>query len=157
VLILKDRKADGTVSFDFAGTAIANAVRLESACDVGGVLIGSHSWADLPKAKRLLYGPEVQVKGKRGETFRAHQRQVIVPVAAELPSPTANPRVPQQTAPAAPAEDSHEGRLLEIHKRRLQILEEQKAKLGNFVPPHMVLDIEDTKRIIADIESPRQS
>lgn len=59
-------------TFDFAGTAIANAVRLEGACTTGEVLIGYDAWADLPKATRDLYGREELVKGKRDEQFRAH-------------------------------------------------------------------------------------
>jgi hypothetical protein len=44
-------------TFDFAGTAIANAVRLEAACRTGEVLIGSEAWADLAPDVRRLYGP----------------------------------------------------------------------------------------------------
>ncbi len=68
---------DRVLSFEIAGTAIANAVRLEGACKTGEVLICPDTWGDLAKPMRKLYGDQEEVKGKRGERFRAHRRKVV--------------------------------------------------------------------------------
>lgn len=67
------------VGFDFGGTAISNAVRLEGACLTGEVLICPDTWADLPREARALYGPAQLVRGKRTEEFLAHRRKVTDP------------------------------------------------------------------------------
>ena len=67
--------------FDFAGTAIGFAVRLEGACKTGEVLISSDTWANLSAPARALFGPEEVVKGKRTEEFRGHRRRVSAPVS----------------------------------------------------------------------------
>ena len=135
------------VGFDFAGTSIANAVRLEGACKTGEVLVGSDVWASLPPEVRVQYGAEEVVKGKRSEEFRAHRRRVTPPaswdeaVRPEGGKPAGNPK---RTKP----DD-----LTEIHRRRLTDLQLQAAKFGYNTPPHINMEIEDLRRIIADLES----
>jgi class 3 adenylate cyclase len=84
--IVLDRQATATggfIGFEMAGAAIANAVRLEGACRTGEVLISPDTWGDLPRAMRKLYGAQEEVKGKRGERFRAHRRKVVDPASWE--------------------------------------------------------------------------
>jgi len=69
--------------FEVAGTAISNAVRLETACRTGEILICCNSWAELPRDMRLDFGPEEIVKGKRNEKIRAHRRKVEDPAPWE--------------------------------------------------------------------------
>jgi class 3 adenylate cyclase len=132
------------VSFEFAGTAIANAVRLEGACKTGEVLISSDTWANLAPPARGQYGREEIVKGKRNEEFPVHRRRVIDPApwdAAPIPGKGAG-------KPAAPPAD-----LIDVHKRRLGILEKQAAMYGSLTPPQIIMEIEDIKRIILELES----
>jgi class 3 adenylate cyclase len=85
-----DRRAtaDGRfVGFEMAGTAIANAVQLEGACRTGEVLISPDTWVALPKAMRREYGGQEEVKGKRGERFRAHRRKVVEPAPWDVGEP----------------------------------------------------------------------
>jgi class 3 adenylate cyclase len=67
------------LGFVFAGKAVADAVRLETACRTGEVLICGETWAQLPASLRKLYGPEELVHGKRSEQIRVHRRRVIDP------------------------------------------------------------------------------
>lgn len=65
VALLPKKASDGSiVGWDFAGTAIANATRLEGACKTGEVLIGSQEWAELTREERRLFGPEENSEGK---------------------------------------------------------------------------------------------
>ena len=78
IILNPQANAEGqSIGFEMAGTAVANAVRLEGACRTGEVLIGPDTWGDLPKAIRKQYGDQEEVKGKRGERFRAHRRKVV--------------------------------------------------------------------------------
>lgn len=43
--------------------------------------------------------------------------------------------------------------LLNQHRRRLVILLEQQARLGDYAPPHIRLDIEDVQRSIHEIKT----
>jgi class 3 adenylate cyclase len=104
--IMLDRQATAGgefIGFEMAGTAIANAVRLEGACKTGEVLISPDTWGDLPKPMRKLYGDQEEVKGKRGERFKAHRRKVVDPAPWEdmASSPAANPTKPPPAAPQA--------------------------------------------------------
>jgi class 3 adenylate cyclase len=134
------------VAFEFAGTAIANAVRLEGACKTGEVLISTDTWAKLDSASRGLYDREEMVKGKRDERFPAHRRQVVSPA-------------PWDTAPAQPGgidpgkSVTQSTELIGVHKRRLGILEKQAAMYGALTPPNITIEIEDIKRIISELES----
>jgi len=67
---------------DFAGLAVSNAVRLESACAPGQILMDPESFGLLPLSCQGAYGPEELVRGKRTETFRAHRYSVIKDVDA---------------------------------------------------------------------------
>ena len=134
------------VSFEFAGTAIANAVRLEGACKTGEALISSETWANLAPPARGLYGREEIVKGKRNEEFPAHRRRVIDPApwdTAPIPGDGKS-----AGKPAAPLVD-----LIDVHKRRLDILEKQSAMYGSLTPPQITMEIEDIKRILSELES----
>jgi class 3 adenylate cyclase len=134
-------------TFEFAGTAIANAVRLEGACKTGEVLIGSEAWANLEADVRSLYGHDEVVKGKRNEEFHAHRRKVVDPAPWDAASASAG----GADKPSKPARPS--GGALAIHRRRLEILEQQAAMFGPLTPPYITMDIEETKRVISDLES----
>jgi hypothetical protein len=130
-------------TFDIAGTSIANAVRLEGACRTGEVLIGSEAWAQLKPDDRKLYSLEEIVKGKRAEEFRAHRRKVIAP------APWDTTRTGTGKTPVTPTSNG----VLEIHKRRLEILQKQAAMFGPLTPPYITMDIEETKRVISELEA----
>jgi class 3 adenylate cyclase len=135
-------------TFDFAGSSIGFAVRLEGSCKTGEVLISSDTWADLPTAVRALYGPEEVVKGKRTEEFRAHRRRVTDPAQWDVaPAPAA--MVGKDSGKAA----SPPTALIDMHRRRLAILEKQAAMYGSLTPAHITIEIEDIKRIISELES----
>jgi class 3 adenylate cyclase len=128
--------------FDFAGSSIGFAVRLEGACKTGEVLISSDTWADLPADVRALYGPEEVVKGKRAEEFRAHRRRVTDPA-------------PWDSAPVPDVKGekgSGKAALVDMHKRRLAILEKQAAMFGSLTPAHITIEIEDIKKIISELD-----
>lgn len=126
------------VTFDFAGTAIANAVRLEGACKTGEVLIGSEAWASLAADARRLYGHDELVKGKRNEEFHAHRRKVVEPAPWDA-SPASPIDGDKRSKPAL----SPSGSVLAIHERRLKILEQQAAKYGSLTPPYITMDTHD--------------
>jgi hypothetical protein len=107
-------------TFDFAGTTIANAVRLEGACKTGEVLIGYEAWADLPPDVRRWYGAEEIVKGKREEEFRAHRRRVVAPAPWDAASAASG----GEGKPAA-AVASASSELIAIHRQRLEALQKQ--------------------------------
>jgi hypothetical protein len=65
-------------SNEYAGTTIANAVRLEAATEAGEVMMDDVSFAELSPEFRPLYGSEETVKGKREESFRV-RRYVATP------------------------------------------------------------------------------
>ncbi len=135
-------------TFDFAGTVIANSVRLEGACKTGEVLIGSEAWADLEADARKLYGHDEVVKGKRDEEFHVHRRKVVDPAPWDAAAPSAG-GAGKTSKPAAPPSSG----LLAIHKRRLEILQQQAALFGPMTPPYVTMDIEETKRVISELES----
>ena len=122
--------------------------RLEAACKTGEVIISSNTWANLPEPVRVLYGPEEVVKGKRTEEFRGHRRRVTNPAsweAATIPAATSGKAAGK--APSPPTS------LIEMHRRRLEILEKQAAMYGSLTPPQITMEIEDIKVIISDLES----
>ena len=134
------------MTFDFAGTTIANAVRLEGACKTGEVLIGSEAWAELGADGRKWYGAEEIVKGKRNEEFRAHRRRVIAPASWDAaPAPSAGA--------VKPAAASVPNDLIAIHQQRLEALEKQAAFFGAYAPPHIQMEINNIKRILADLKA----
>jgi class 3 adenylate cyclase len=63
---------------EYAGTTIANAVRLEAAAEAGEVMMDDVSFAELSPELRPLYGPEETVQGKRDESFRV-RRYIVTP------------------------------------------------------------------------------
>ncbi len=135
-------------TFDLAGTAIANAVRLEGACKTGEVLIGSEAWADLPADVRKWYGPEEVVEGKRDEKFRAHRRRVVAPATWDAaPVPSSGAGKPTVAASSASSD------LIAIYRQRLEVLEKQAAFFGAYAPPHVTMEIENIKRVLADLEA----
>jgi class 3 adenylate cyclase len=120
IILNRQANAEGQfIGFEMAGTAVANAVRLEGACRTGEVLIGPDTWGDLPKAMRKQYGDQEEVKGKRGERFRAHRRKVVnaapwEQAADPAPVPLCEPAEPpsiedQPTAPVAPPSQKSAG------------------------------------------------
>jgi class 3 adenylate cyclase len=133
-------------TFDFAGTTIANAVRLEGACKTGEVLIGSEAWAALDTDARKWYGAEEIVKGKRDEKFPAHRRRVIAPAPWDAaPAPSAG--AAKTAATAVPNE------LIGIHQQRLEALEKQAAFFGAYAPAHIQMEIDNIKRVLADLKA----
>ncbi len=135
-------------TFDFAGSSIGFAVRLEAACKTGEVLISSDTWANLPAAVRAQYGPEEVVKGKRTEAFRAHRRQVADPAPWDAAPAPATSGVKGSDKAASPPTA-----LIDMHRRRLNILEKQAAMYGSLTPPQVTIEIEDIKRILSELES----
>ncbi|WP_005224218.1 hypothetical protein [Marichromatium purpuratum] len=67
------RLGDGTL--DFAGTTIANAVRLEAASNPGCMCIDLETFSRLPNAIQEVYECECTVPGKRDELFHARCRR----------------------------------------------------------------------------------
>lgn len=78
------------------GAAIARAVRLEAAADIGGIVADKRTYEELPEEFRTTYGPEEQVTGKRAERFAVRRCVVIPGLAVEKPtkSPIAEPTAP---------------------------------------------------------------
>jgi class 3 adenylate cyclase len=147
IILQSQETADGQfVGFDFAGTCIANAVRLEGACKTGEVLIGAHTWGDLPKLMRRLYGDQEVVMGKRNERFPAHRRRVVDP--APWDDKSGSPAGKKGNG----GNSNHISELIALHRRRLQLLEKQAAAQGLQTPPHVTIEIEDIRRIIVDLE-----
>jgi tetratricopeptide (TPR) repeat protein len=75
---------------EYAGIAIANAKRLESAARASEIVTDTETFAELPPEARSLYRGAEVVRGKRKESFRAHR--CILPEAASEPVP-ASPRL----------------------------------------------------------------
>jgi len=75
-------------SDEYAGTTIANGVRLEAAAEAGEVLMDDVSFAELSPGLRALYGPEETVKGKRDESFRV-RRCIVTPRVVSIDGPPA--------------------------------------------------------------------
>lgn len=77
----------------YAGIAIANAVRLQTAAAPSEILIDTSTFAELTRSSQQLYSAAEQVRGKREETFRAHRCSIrvddgmIPPHANEKASP----------------------------------------------------------------------
>lgn len=71
--------------------------------------------------------------------------------------PRAGPAMPQATTQASDTDIGQEQRhlreLLSAKRRRLQVLEIQEAKYGIAAPAHIVLEIEDLRREIAEMEA----
>ena len=91
-----ERERDGKK--EVAGTAIARAVRFETAGTPGHFLVDAATYEALPPELRELYGPEEEVPGKREERFRG-RRCVMTEVdvdAAEPPAPATRLEVMQQ-------------------------------------------------------------
>ncbi|MDK1021994.1 MAG: NACHT domain-containing protein [Candidatus Hydrogenedentes bacterium] len=88
IIIEEKRTPSGDlIGHEFAGTGIGDAVRLESKCKTGEILIDSETWAELPHDSRKQFGPEKIVKGKRPtEEFRAHSRRIVDPATWEKPA-----------------------------------------------------------------------
>jgi transcriptional regulator with XRE-family HTH domain len=105
-IVMEPRTTPGSdfLGFKLAGSAVANAVRLEAACRTGEVLICSDTWAELPRETRRLYGPEEVVPGKRAERLRAHRRKVVEPAPWDGPedSRLGSARMSAHTPPSAP-------------------------------------------------------
>jgi tetratricopeptide (TPR) repeat protein/class 3 adenylate cyclase len=66
---------------EYAGIAIANACRLESAAGKGEILADTNTFSALTEESKRLYGEEEMVKGKRAERFGARRCRVAVPSA----------------------------------------------------------------------------
>jgi len=81
-----------------AGSVIARAVRLETASNVGEILVDIETYAGLSDQQKSLYGPEETIHGKRDEVFAA-RRCVAVPGIGVAPAPPARAR----SVPAKPS------------------------------------------------------
>ena len=62
---------------EYAGTTIADAVRLEAVGGPGEMLVDVPTWSALPKSLQAFYGPKETVAGKRDERFGAHRYRVL--------------------------------------------------------------------------------
>ncbi|HXH42104.1 MAG TPA: hypothetical protein VNN08_26000, partial [Thermoanaerobaculia bacterium] len=99
-----------------AGSVIARAVRLETASNVGEILVDTETYAGLSDQQKLLYGGEETIHGKRDEVFAA-RRCVAVPGIAVAPTSPAKAR----SVPAKP------NAALEIWREKLEYLQGQFA------------------------------
>jgi class 3 adenylate cyclase len=76
----EDENEDGTRqqtrNSRYAGMAISNAVRLETAAEPGETIIDLPTFALLPEGDRRSYGEETAVPGKRAEVFRVRRYRV---------------------------------------------------------------------------------
>lgn len=78
LILEKETTEDGELKrFEMAGLVISNAVRLESACRTGEVLIDLPTYHLLSESEQSHYGEEETVVGKRKERFRARRRGVV--------------------------------------------------------------------------------
>jgi class 3 adenylate cyclase len=68
---------DSNGAVEYAGTTIADAVRLEAASGPGEMLMDVPTWSRLPRAIQVFYGPEETVSGKRDEKFPARRYRVL--------------------------------------------------------------------------------
>jgi class 3 adenylate cyclase len=64
---------------EFAGTAIIEAVRLQSACRTGEILITDGAYSQLPKPQQTLFQSRGDVVAKHGRKYLAYARRVIDP------------------------------------------------------------------------------
>jgi tetratricopeptide (TPR) repeat protein len=71
---------------EYAGIAIANAKRLESAARASEIVTDTETFAELPPEARSLYRGAELVRGKRKESFRAH-RCILPEAASDAPLP----------------------------------------------------------------------
>ena len=91
-----ERERDGKT--EVAGTAIARAVRFETAGTPGHFLVDAATYEALPPELQELYGPEEEVPGKRRERFQG-RRCVMADVAddeAASPAPATRLEVMQR-------------------------------------------------------------
>ncbi len=49
--------------------------------------------------------------------------------------------------------NNHTEKLIDIHQRRLQVLQEQQAAMGILTPPHIITEIEDIQQQIGDLQN----
>ena len=49
--------------------------------------------------------------------------------------------------------NNHIEKLISIHQRRLQVLQQQKAAMGLLTPPHIITEIEDIQQQISDLQN----
>jgi class 3 adenylate cyclase len=82
ILFRRNLASNGELKgFTMAGTVLAQAVRLESACTTGEVVLTGEAWAKLPdEATRNQYTPTT-VQGKREERFWAYRRKIVEPAS----------------------------------------------------------------------------
>lgn len=79
--------------------------------------------------------------------------------ALHAPAPEANPPAAPSAAPPPkprPADDgecAHLQELLRINQRALRHLERQKTAFGLHAPPHVLIELEDKQREIADLQA----
>jgi class 3 adenylate cyclase len=99
-----------------AGSVIARAVRLETASNVGEILVDTETYAGLSDQQKSLYGPEEMIQGKRNEVFAA-RRCVAVPGIDLAPTQPAKARSVPAKASAALAK----------WREKLEYLQEQLA------------------------------
>ena len=69
---------------EYAGIAIANAVRLESSAKAGEIIVDVATFAALSSEYQSTYGPEEVVSGKRDERFKARRSCVIQSDCSEI-------------------------------------------------------------------------
>ncbi len=82
-----DATACSTLSADYAGLAIINAVRLESAARTGDILVDTATYSLFSPEVQRLYGAEETVEGKREERFRVRRFHVVDAGAGEAKRP----------------------------------------------------------------------
>lgn len=78
------------VDYEFHGTTISDAVRLEAACLTGSVLIDAETFQSLPTEKRDGFCSEIEVHGKRTEVFLGHLKRLIDAAPWDVCKPTSS-------------------------------------------------------------------
>ncbi len=84
--------ASSDLPSEYAGTAIANAVRLECSARPGEIVIDAPSFALLSPESKLLYPLEETIRGKRNERFRARRLRVVTRPKPAVPHPSLSRR-----------------------------------------------------------------
>jgi len=75
IIIQEERNADGALSgHSVAGAPIVKAVRLETECELGEIMIDDYTWARLSDDDQAAYSKTRQVEGKSHESWKIQAR-----------------------------------------------------------------------------------
>jgi class 3 adenylate cyclase len=124
-----------------AGTAIARAVRMEAAGNIGEILIDVATFAGLTEQQQCCYGNTEIIRGKRDEQFAAHRSVVVTGLSVEVTLPTVGAVVKPSAA-------------LAIWQEKKAYLEEQQAiSASAAIKFELKWQIEEAKQKIAELSN----